>query len=47
MAIQTAELFHLQELDSRVDALARARAALDDGAGLKEELDAAEAAIRS
>ena len=45
MPIQATELLHLQELDSRIDALLRQRAALDDGTSLKQTYDATEAAL--
>src|SRR5690242_16149126 len=44
MPVQAAELLRLQDLDSRIDALRREKAALDSGAALKEERDRAVAA---
>src|SRR5438128_1325553 len=45
MALQTEQLLRLQDIDLRLDAGLRERAALDDASGLKEQLDAAEAAL--
>src|SRR5438105_1097610 len=45
MPVQAMELLHLQELDSRIDALMRERAALDDGNALKQAHEATEVAL--
>jgi len=45
MPVQATELLHLQDLDSRIDALLRERAALDDGTRLKQAYDAVEASL--
>jgi predicted nucleic acid-binding Zn-ribbon protein len=45
MPVQATELLQLQELDSRIDALTRERAALDNGTALKQAYEAIEAAL--
>jgi predicted nucleic acid-binding Zn-ribbon protein len=45
MALQAEQLLRVQEIDLRIDALLRERAALDDGTASKQELEAVEAAL--
>src|SRR5438128_1871815 len=45
MALQTEQLLRLQDLDLRLDAGLRERAALDDATGPKQQLDTVETAL--